>query len=325
VLVHAASPHTLLLATDSGALHLHDLRAPRGALAPSRPQATHFPNDDYVSSLTALRSAPAAAANGNGTATAAADARQWASTGGTTLAVTDLRKGVLSRSEAQDDELLSSVAVRGVPRRRRQRRKQPRGGFSSDATLVVGDGNGVLTLWHGEGDWEDQSERIVLGRGLSALSGSSAGGGGGESVECLANVPASVGVGAGAHGNNGRMVAAGLGDGTVAVVQVGGANRVVDALRHDEVETVVAIGFDVAGRMVSGGGPVVKIWQEEMGSGSEGGEDEEGESTEESDGEESDSDESEPEPVDDPPRKKRKKTAGASEGGNTLGTFSGLD
>jgi hypothetical protein len=315
VLLRAATPATLLIATDSGALHLHDLRAPRGALAPARAHATHFPNDDYVSSLTPLGGA--AATDGDG-------ARQWASTGGTTLAVTDLRRGVLERSDAQDDELLSGCAVRGVPRRRRRRQREAGGkngagepSSSSDTTLVVGDGSGVITLWHGDGGrWADQSDRLVLSRGLRGFDAAA---GGGESVECLANVPPGIGGSSGGGGGGGRLLAAGLGDGTVALVHVGGANRVVGALRHDEAETVVALGFDVAGRMVSGGGPVVKIWQEVMAVEESADEQVEEEQEESSDDDGDEESESEEEPVHERPRKKRRQA------GPGQGVFSGLD
>ena len=46
----------------------------------------------------------------------------------------------------------------------------------------------------------------------------------------------------------------------MAVVGLG-PNRVMDSLKHDEVEGVVAVGFEVGGRLVTGGGTCVKVWE----------------------------------------------------------------
>lgn len=177
------------------------------------------------------------------------------------MAVTDLRKGVISRSEDQEDELTSSVFVSGLKS----------GATSQGEKVLVGGAGGVLTLWE-KSVWDDQDERIVVDRI-------------GEAVESLAKVPE--GVGGLAHQGQQKLVAAGLGDGRVRFVRVG-PNRVVPGMdvKHDEMEGVVALGFDVAGRMVSGGGQIVKVWREApeskkmtsvdggmRGTGSDGGED----------------------------------------------------
>ena len=222
-LLHALSPLTLLLATDSSALHLYDLRVPGGGgFAGAKPQQTHRPHDDYISSLTAL---PATGASTSGWS------KQWVSTGGTTVAVTDLRRGVLVKSEDQEEELLSSVFVGGLAA------KGKNGDGRGGEKVLVGGGSGVLTLWE-RGVWDDQDERIVVDRDTK------------ESLDVMALVP----------GGNGEVVV-GMGDGRVKVVRLG-ANKVVGECRHDEVESVVGLGFEVGGRMISGGGCVVKVWHE---------------------------------------------------------------
>lgn len=224
-LLHCLSPQTLLLATDSSALHIYDLRTANSMLA-SKPSQTHHPHDDYISSLTPLSPSPTSTSGFS---------KQWISTGGTTLAITDLRRGVLVRSEDQEEELLSSVFVDGLPAR----------GSSKGEKVLVGGGTGVLTLWE-RGVWDDQDERIIVDRGA----------GGGESLDSVALLPEGLGLG-------GKVVAVGMGDGGLNFVKLG-PNKVVAKLRHDETEAVVALGFDMTGRMISGGGQTIKVWHEKI-------------------------------------------------------------
>ncbi|CZT40324.1 probable WD repeat-containing protein jip5 [Rhynchosporium secalis] len=224
-LIHALTPQTLLLATDSAALHLFDLRL-ASTLSP-KPSQTHRPHDDYISSLTPL---PPTETSTSGFS------KQWVTTGGTTLAVTDLRRGVLVKSEDQEEELLSSVYVGGLP---------SRPGRSKGQKVLVGSSNGVLTLWE-RGVWDDQDERIIVDGGR----------GGGESLDALVLMPEGV-------GDGGKNVVVGVGDGTIRIVKLG-PNKVTVSLRHDEVEGVVGLGFDVEGRLISGGGSIIKVWQEKM-------------------------------------------------------------
>ena len=124
----------------------------------------------------------------------------------------------------------------------------PSSGTSRGEKVIVGGSSGILTLWE-KGAWDDQDERIYVQRGGSE---------GGESVETLTTVPDSLG--------HGKLLAAGLGNGLVKFVRIG-PNRIVSEVVHDETEGVVAVGFDVEGRMVSGGGQIVKFWHEAVGSG----------------------------------------------------------
>ncbi|KAI8938758.1 WD repeat-containing protein jip5 [Plenodomus lindquistii] len=299
-LVHALSPQSLILATDSSALHIYDIRD-LGGNSSLKPENTHHPHDDYISSLTPL---PATAASTSGFS------KQWVTTGGSTLAVTDLRRGVMVRSEDQDEELLSSVIVGGLSKK----------GTSVGEKVIVGAGNGVLTLWE-RGVWDDQDERIVIDRSK----------GGGESLDALALLPDGVGPG-------GKIVAVGMGNGTMRFAKIG-PNNIVGELKHDELsqEGVIGLGFDVYGRMISGGGKTVKVWGEstwqdvDEAEAEEDDEDEEntanGKRAHESE-DDDDSDEAQDSSDDDESkgkRRKRKRNKGKQAKGHGILKFSGLD
>ncbi|KAK1077618.1 WD repeat-containing protein jip5 [Friedmanniomyces endolithicus] len=232
--LHALSPQTLLLATDSGALHLYDLRDPapslpvdqlKTAFTGSNPAQTHHPHTDYISSLSAI---PASDSSTSGFS------KQWLTTGGTTLALTDLRRGVLVKSEDQEEILMSSLYITGLP--------VNISNGSTGEKAIVGGGDGVITLWQ-KGQWDDQDERIIVSKEK-------------ETLDVMAELPDGV-------GGLGKRFAVGLGDGTVRFVRLG-SKQVVGGVRHHDVEGVVGLGFDVGGRMISGGGQVIKVWREHV-------------------------------------------------------------
>jgi WD40 repeat protein len=229
--LHALTPQTLLLATDSGRLYVHDLREDGRSMQSKASSVFRPHNEEFVSSLTPL---PPSESSTSGFP------KMWVTTGGSTLAVTDLRKGVIRTSEDQEEELTSSVYVGGLKK----------GGTSRGEKVLVGGAGGVVTLWE-KGAWDDQDERIVLDRAGSA-------------IECLVEVPEGHGGVGGGFGR--KVVAAGLEDGRVRFIELG-KNQILQELdiKHDDIDGVTALGFDVAGRMVSGGGEFVKIWDKAAG------------------------------------------------------------
>lgn len=106
----------------------------------------------------------------------------------------------------------------------------------SNGKLVVGGEKGGLRIWE-VGVWDDNEETIVVRKGASA--------------NMLAAAP------------EGQTAALGMDDGVVRFVGMGGKRaKVLGEVKHDEMEGVLGLGFEVGGRMISGGGSVVKVWEE---------------------------------------------------------------
>jgi hypothetical protein len=224
--------------------------------------------------------------------------KQWISVGGTTLAITDLRKGTISTSEDQEIELTSVALIQGLKK----------GGTSVGEKVLVGQGDGVVSLWE-KGVWGDLDERIILDREAFG-------------VETLAEVP--FGSGAGKLKMNEKLVAAGLEDGRVRFVRIGrnGVLSEMDA-KHDEIDGVVGLGFDVGGRMISSGGQTIKIWTEAKGQPG-GGRNDISKHDLDSDGEENSEmeDSSDEEEKTTTKRKKRKRNKGKDKSGGKAMDFS---
>lgn len=123
------------------------------------------------------------------------------------------------------EELLSSVVLDG-------------------GTVLVGGERGVLRIWK-DGLSSKESGRVVVERG--------------ETLDVLGRAPAGTG-----NEKGGETVVVGMGDGRVKVVSVA-RRKVLGEVRHDELEGVLGLGFEIDGRMISAGGPTVKVWQERIG------------------------------------------------------------
>ena len=138
-------------------------------------------------------------------------------------------------------------------------------------------------------------------------------------------------------GDGGKNVVVGVGDGTIRIVQLGPNKIVGETLRHDEVEGVVGLGFDVGGRLISGGGSIVKVWQEKMTLDDEGEDEDDSDEGETwarkrtlagsaSDGsDEADAEDSSDEEGERKRRKKRRKAKGKKQSGNGILGFKGLE
>lgn len=113
-----------------------------------------------------------------------------------------------------------------------------------DGTVIVGGERGVLRIWK-NGLWGKESGRVVVERG--------------ETLDVLGRAPAGTG------NAEGETVVVGMGDGRVKVVSVQ-RRKVIGEVRHDEIEGVLGVAFEVDGRMISAGGPTVKVWEESIGS-----------------------------------------------------------
>ena len=158
--------------------------------------------------------------------------------------------------------------------------------------IVVGGASGKLLLWN-KGDWETWVESITVDRGK-------------ESLDALCVVPEAL------EGRIGRGVVVGMGDGKIRIVRVERGNKVLGEVTHGDVEGVLGLEF-LEGRMISGGGAVVKVWQESVEEGDEEHESADGKRDLDSD-EDTGEEESSEEEVERKRTKKRKRKKGKERG-----------
>lgn len=357
----ALSPQALVLGTDSGQVHIYTLDA--NSLPSASPAQTfrpHRTDDDpgNAEAIAALAALPPSLTSSSGTS------RAFVSAAGATLAVTDIRKGVIACSIDQGDVLLSACCAslaappgKAVQAQGTKRKKGPNAdeAHNPNDKVLVGGSEGLLTLWN-RGEWADQRSRVSIGGG--GLAGPLGPDDGDAGVECLAVMPLAASE---SGSSRTRIVAAGLGSGAVKLVEVrtgkgSGVAQVVGEVSHDErgVEGVVAVGFEAeGGRLITAGGEIVKVWAlkgEESAdadgwvdtddSGEEQGEEEdledadkeeddsEGEDSDEKDEDEEedeDSDEDEPEKRSRKKRRRGKKENVGAHGHHGVLAFKGMD
>lgn len=227
-LLSLTSQH-IILGTDLGNLHIYDTRSP------SKPTTHRNVHTSYISSISALPPTSESTSN---------MPKSFVTTGDSTIAVFDVHKGLITKSEPQDDEILSSCVVAGVGKGRRYTR------------AYVGMGEGTIHAFE-RGIWKDMVERIKVAK---------------KDIEVDVMIDASK-CGFLGQGESG-VIAAGCGDGIIKIVKLGD-NRVIHELEHkgsgndedeEEVEEgITALAVDCDGALISGGGECVRIWYEKDG------------------------------------------------------------
>ncbi|KAL9599116.1 MAG: hypothetical protein Q9219_004074, partial [cf. Caloplaca sp. 3 TL-2023] len=211
-LLHALTPQTLLLATDSSLLHIYDIRSSSPPSLASKPQSTYTPHADYVSSLTPL---PPPAT------TTTQHTRTFLTTGASTAAIIDILKGVVDESEDLGEEIFSSALVLPLSSSssssssssynnnnnkngtKRNSRKEPPD-TTTPATIILGGEKGLL---HTLPFKTPTSLDPARGRKLRIANDKKGGG----SIDAACTVPGEEGT-----------VALGLGNGSVAFARMGG-------------------------------------------------------------------------------------------------------
>ena len=227
--IHALTPLHLIVTTDSGALHIYSI-SNEGKDLSEQPVQTHSPHGaEHINCIVPI---PPSKESTSGYS------KQFVTTGGSAISVFDIRKGVLSKSEDQEIELIAATMVEGLKS----------GGTSVGTKLLVGQADGVVSLFE-RGVWDDQDERVVIDRS-------------GASIDALCEVPTDFLPRMGKLKMNEKVVAAGLDDGRIRFLRIG-RNAVIHEwdIKHDDMEGVISIIFDhEENRMISAGGQTVKIW-----------------------------------------------------------------
>lgn len=245
--MHPLTPREFLLATDAGALHLYDTREPSSSAAgsaadiwsgsKSRPAQTWRPHEDYITSLTAL---PPSAASTSGFP------RQFVTVGDTTCALLDVRKGVIATSSPGKEVLTSTAEIGG--------------------RVFTGDTGGGLTVWdknvvrqweHGMGKQRVDVRRSMVSPEGDVLEMPAPED---ETIDVLCGMPGAL---AGRSGKDADLLIAGWDTGRIEVLTTaakGRRARVEAMWQCDETEGVMALGFDVVGRLVAGAGEKIELY-----------------------------------------------------------------
>ncbi|KAK6544072.1 WD repeat-containing protein jip5 [Orbilia ellipsospora] len=279
--LHPLNPHHLLLGTDSGTVHLYDTRT---SLLPKPTTTWTSIHEDYISSITSVPPTSESTSN---------LPKQFVTTGDSTVSFLDVRKGLVTKSDDQENETLSSCVVSGVGK----------GGRSTRA--YVGMGDGIIHAFE-RGVWGDMCERVKIG---------------GKGIEV--DVVREYTQDGDEEVRKGRCIVAGCGDGSVKVVRLGG-NKVVRVFEHGglgedgEEEGISGISFDCDGAMMTAGGRIVKIWYQDDAGADDDGKDEDEEEDKQAEDGYSDNDSDDSDDSDKPaPKTKGRKLESDSEDSNS--------
>lgn len=114
-------------------------------------------------------------------------------------------------------------------------------GGAESGKIIAGGEKGFLRMWDGsiKGAINGKEKRLYVRKG--------------ECLDVLCPVPQEV--------VEDDIVAVGLGDGTVSFTRTGKRPGVISHVRHHDLEGVSALGFDPDGRLITGGGNTVKVWE----------------------------------------------------------------
>lgn len=281
----ALSPRCLVLGDDEGGIHEYELhevslnsvkgsKTPNGQvddevrLSPRNPQPskTHHPhrtedNPEATEPITSLTALPPSNSSTSGAS------RSWISTAGCTLAVCDVYKGVMSCSVEQTGagenwELLSSAYVLrsklSANHTADSHKKKPAIGKSRDdlMTIVVGDSSGGCSFWS-RGRWDNRTGYRRLRRNVAV-----------EGMPLEDYGIDSIAVASANEQDPEPLIVAGLATGVLHFLRFGSGQRPMEAAVthvHDDrgLDGCSAITFDAEGRMITGGGNVVKVWHRE--------------------------------------------------------------
>ena len=186
--------------------------------------------------------------------------------GSTTLSHIDIRKGVITQSDDQEDELLSMAYT-----------SDSMTGNKND-TVLVGHGEGIVTIWkNSKNKFQDQLSRIKVNKGVS--------------IDCI--IPTM------SFDNEDMRDSVWCGDSDGMIHRVNyKKGKVVERREHGEgkfMDEVGGLDLDYEYRLISGGMERLVVWGEGQSGGSEESEEESEESEEESEESEEESEESEEE------------------------------
>lgn len=179
--------------------------------------------------------------------------------------------------------------------------------------IVIGSERGVLRVRNTD-NFQEPAENIPIT--------------GAEGVEAVCAIPDTLNV-----GDGGIKVITGMGNGSMGIVQLRkGKSKILREFSHDPIDAPESLGFvkvDGTERLVSGGGKVVKIWEEQKGAVNglidlaRESDDVDSDDSDDADGQEESSDEDEK-----PQKRRKKKRRGKGKGKHSdhgVMAFKGMD